>query len=106
MPAFDRRFLVIASLLGLPALAFAARAAGLADVSNQADVNHPDIHDKVGDGSNADPNGANDQGGEIHDIANTPGQSDTSPNADGTAGFANQLETVHGGIGDVNKNAD
>ena len=57
-------------------------------------------------GNNANPNGANDGGGNLHGIANNPGKSGTNPNDDGTAGFANQLETVHGGIGDVNKNAD
>ncbi len=75
-------------------------------VDNQADVNHPDIHDNVGDGSNANPNGANDGGGNLHGIGNNPGQSASNPNDDGTQGFANELESVHGGIGDVNKNAD
>lgn len=79
----------------------------------QADTNHPNIHDKVGQGpgdnANANPNG-NDgngsNGGQIHGIANNPGQSGDNPNDDGTNGFANELETVHGGIGDVNQNAD
>ena len=85
-------------LVGLPALA------GLADVDNQADVNHPNIHAKVGDGTNANPRGANDNGGGLHGIANVPGQSGADPR-DGRPGFADQLETVHGGIGDRNRNA-
>ena len=79
--------------------------AGLDDVDNQADVNHPDIHDNVGDGSNANPEGANDGGGNLHGIANTPGQSGTNP-SDNARGFASELNTVHGGINDVNKNVD
>lgn len=75
------------------------------DVHNQADINHPNIHDKVGDGSNANPRGANNKGGQLHGIGNNPGQSNSSPR-DGAPGFADQLETVHGGIGDVNKNAN
>ncbi|WP_223426948.1 hypothetical protein [Tateyamaria pelophila] len=82
------------------------------DVKTQADINHPDIHDKVGQGpgdnANANPNGNNgnaSNGGQIHGIANVPGQSDADP-ATGEPGFADQLETVHGGIGDKNKNAD
>ncbi len=72
-----------------------------------ADTIHPDIHDKVGrgDATNANPNGANANGGNIHGIGNVPGQSDADP-ADGRAGFADQLETVHGGIGSKNRNAD
>ena len=81
-----------------------AAAAGLADVDNQADVNHPDIHDKVGDGTNANPNGQTNDGGGIHGIGNVPGQSDNDP-GDGAPGFADQLGGVHGGIGDVNPNA-
>ena len=87
------------------ALASPAFAQGLDDVDNQADINHPDIHDKVGDGTNANPNGKTDDGGGIHGIGNVPGQSGADP-ADGEPGFADQLETVHGGIGDVNQNAD
>lgn len=76
-----------------------------------ADTLHPNIHDKVGNGpganSNANPNGNNGQGsngGAIHGIGNVPGQSGTDP-SDGEPGFADQLETVHGGIGAKNKNA-
>ena len=95
--------------LGLAAAALmvataAANAAPPDHVNNQADINHPNIHDKVGTGANANPNGANGNGGQIHGIGNNPGQSDADP-ADGKPGFADQLETVHGGIGDVNKNA-
>jgi len=80
-------------------------------IPNQADVNHPNIHDKVGGGkngprANANPNGNTDRGGDIHGIGNNPGQSDTNPNDDGTPGNANELGDMHGGIGDVNKNVD
>lgn len=94
----------IAAIFALSLTASAAFGAGLDDVDNQADVNHPDIHDKVGDGTNANPNGQTNDGGGIHGIGNVPGQSDASP-ADGEPGFADQLETVHGGMGDVNKKA-
>lgn len=76
---------------------------------NQADVNHPNIHEKVGSANgnaNANPNGANANGGNIHGIGNNPGQSGSKPNDDGVPGQANELETMHGGIGDVNKNAN
>ena len=76
---------------------------------NQADVNHPDIHDKVGaanGNANANPNGVNENGGNIHGIGNNPGQSNSNPGDDGVPGQANELESMHGGIGDVNKNAD
>ena len=74
-------------------------------VVTPADTIHPNIHQKVGTGANANPNGANANGGQIHGIGNNPGQSDADP-SDGAPGFADQLETVHGGIGSKNKNAD
>ena len=95
---------VIAAAVLVCALGGGAVARGLDNVNNQADVNHPDIHDKVGDGTNANPNGRTNDGGGIHGIGNVPGQNGTKPNADGVAGFANQLDNVHGGIGDVNQN--
>lgn len=72
-----------------------------------ADTIHPNIHSKVGrgDGTNANPNGANAGGGNIHGIANVPGKGGDNPNADGTRGQANELQTIHGGIGAKNKNA-
>lgn len=73
-------------------------------VVTPADTIHPNIHTKVGTGANANPNG-NGDGGQIHGIANVPGQSGANP-ADGKPGFADQLETVHGGIGAVNPNAE
>ena len=75
-------------------------------VVTTADVLHPNIHQKVGkgDATNANPNGANANGGNIHGIANVPGKKGINPNDDGVAGFANQLNTVHGGIGDKNQN--
>ena len=85
-------------------------AAGTANdgLATPADVIHPNIHQNNGPGNNANPNGNNNQngnGGNMHGIANNPGQSGTNPNDDGVAGFANELATVHGGIGTVNKNA-
>ena len=76
------------------------------DLETPADVIHPNIHQNNGPGQNANPNGANDGGGNMHGIANNPGKSGVHPNDDGENGFSNQLETVHGGIGEVNKNAD
>ncbi|MBV1903718.1 MAG: hypothetical protein KUG58_08795 [Marinosulfonomonas sp.] len=93
--------------LTLTAAAFSTTSAlaGVADVSTPADVIHPNIHQNVGGGNNANPNGANDGGGNLHGIANVPGQSDADP-ATGEPGFADQLGTVHGGIGSKNKNAN
>ena len=79
--------------------------AGVGDVDNIADIIHPDIHQNVGDGTNANPGVGNDDGNGLHGIADVPGQDGNSPNADGTNGFANELETVHGGISEVNQNA-
>lgn len=70
-------------------------------VVTPADTIHPNIHQNNGPGQNANPNGANDGGGNMHGIANVPGQSGADP-ADGAPGFADQLETVHGGIGAYN----
>ena len=75
---------------------------GVADVSNIADVIHPNIHQNVGGGNNANPVGANDGGGNLHGIANVPGQGGGTPQ---TGGFAGNLTTVHGGIDAVNPNA-
>ena len=86
-------------------LAGSVAAADVADVDNIADVIHPNIHQNVGDGNNANPGVGNDNGNNIHGIANVPGQEDTNPNDDGEAGFANELETVHGGISEVNPNS-
>ena len=81
--------------------------AGVRDVVNVADTLHPNIHQNVTGGNNANPNGKSPQGGaNLHGIGNNPGQNGTNPNDDGTNGFANQLETVHGGIGAKNQNVD
>jgi len=95
-----------AALTGFAVQALAV--GGKAAPETPADTIHPNIHQKVGngDGTNANPNGANANGGNIHGIANTPGQTGTNPNDDGTNGFANQLENVHGGIGAYNPNAN
>jgi hypothetical protein len=96
--------------IGTAALAIAlgvtAASAAPKKTDTPADTLHPNIHSKVGqgDGTNANPNG-NGNGGRIHGIANTPGQSGADP-AEGRPGFADQLETVHGGIGAKNKNAN
>ncbi|NKB26958.1 MAG: hypothetical protein GKR99_05125 [Rhodobacteraceae bacterium] len=94
----------IAVATALTSFAFAAQAKPT-NVNTPADTIHPNIHSKVGTGANANPNGANANGGNIHGIANNPGQSGADP-SDGAPGFADQLETVHGGIGSKNKNAD
>jgi len=98
------KFLLVTALVALPAVAIAAPT----KTDTPADTIHPDIHSKVGrgDGTNANPNGANANGGNIHGIANVPGKSGDNPNADGIRGQANELETMHGGIGSRNKNAD
>ena len=83
-------------------LAGSIAAADVADVDNIADVIHPNIHQNVGDGTNANPGVGNDNGNGLHGIANNPGQSGDKPNDDGTNGFANELNTVHGGIDEVN----
>ncbi len=75
------------------------------DLQTPADVIHPNIHQNNNGSNNANPNGANDGGGNMHGIANNPGQSGTNPNDDGTNGFANQLQNVHGGIGAYNPQA-
>lgn len=79
--------------------------AGVGDVVNIADTIHPNIHQNVGDGTNANPGVGNADGNGLHGIANVPGQNGDNPNNDGVNGFANELETVHGGIGAVNGNA-
>ena len=96
----------ILAVIALAAFSVTSATAGVKDVSNIADVLHPNIHQNVGDGNNANPNGVSPAGGaNLHGIGNNPGQSGTNPNDDGTAGFANQLQNVHGGIGAKNKNA-
>lgn len=75
------------------------------DLETPADVIHPNIHDNNGPGQNANPNGANAGGGNMHGIGNVPGQKGINPNDDGVPGFANQLTTVHGGIDSKNPNA-
>ena len=99
--------------LAAAGLIFAALPAigGVRDVDTPADVNHPDIHDKVGGGQdgarrNASPNATNDRAGGLHGIGNNPGQSGSKPGDDGTPGQANELGTMHGGIGSKNKNVD
>ena len=98
------KYLATVALIALPL------AVGAAPQNNDtpADTIHPNIHDKVGqgDGTNANPNGANANGGNIHGIANAPGKGGDNPNDDGVNGQANELETMHGGIGDYNKNSE
>ena len=106
------------TLLILTLVGFALASGGVAEAgkkndqpNNQADTNHPNIHDNVGGGKdgprgNANPNDANDRGGNLHGIGNNPGKGGDNPNDDGTPGQANELEDMHGGIGDVNKNVD
>jgi len=70
-----------------------------------AQIIHPNILANNGPGQNANPNGANDGGGNLHGIANVPGKGGDNPNDDGVNGQANELETMHGGIGQYNPNA-
>jgi hypothetical protein len=66
-------------------------------VVTPADTIHPDIHHNVGNG------GANPATGNLHGIDNVPGQNGAHPST-GDNGFADQLNTVHGGIGAYNPN--
>ncbi|MGP6087689.1 hypothetical protein [Antarctobacter jejuensis] len=93
-----------ALLIMIPALAWAAPQ----NTNTPADTIHPNIHSKVGGGDalNANPNGVTPNGGQIHGIANNPGKSGSRPNEDGVRGQANELGTMHGGIGSKNKNVD
>ena len=103
-------------LLGaLAGLALAASvgiaAAGNGGTNNDgldtpADEIHPAIHANNNAGNNANPNGVSDGGGNMHGIANVPGQNGANDPGQGAPGFADQLETVHGGIGAYNPNAD
>ena len=83
-----------------------AEGAPKAGLDTPADTIHPGIHGKVGqgDGTNANPNGANENGGNIHGIANVYGKNGNHPK-DGAPGFADELTNVHGGIDAYNKNA-
>jgi len=85
-----------------------AFAAGGGGNSNDSPANtiHPNINQNNGPGQNANPNGVNDGGGNMHGIGNNPGKSGSKPNDDGVKGQANELETMHGGIGNYNKNAN
>lgn len=94
----------ILAAIALAAFNVTPSFAGVADVTNIADTLHPNIHGNVTDGNNANPNGVSPAGGaNLHGIVNVPGQSDAEP-GDGEPGFADQLNTVHGGISEVNKN--
>lgn len=78
--------------------------AGVANdnLETPADIIHPDIHQNNNAGDNANPNGNNNpngSGGNIHGIANVPGQND---DVSAKGGFVDQLATVHGGIGEYN----
>jgi hypothetical protein len=96
-------------IAAMAAALFATTAeAAPAGVDTPADTIHPNIHQNLTNqtGANANPNNVSPtNGGNLHGIGNTPGQADINPNDDGVAGFANQLQTVHGGIGAYNKNA-
>ena len=97
--------LIVVLLMSFPA--FAGNGGTNNDgLNTPADVIHPNIHQNNNAGNNANPNGANAGGGNMHGIANVPGKLGINPNDDGTNGFANQLNTVHGGIGTVNANVD
>lgn len=103
---------VSAGLLSGPALAGNGKGGNNNDgLDTPADTIHPNIHQNNNEGNNANPNGNNPQsgnfadgtgGGNMHGIGNTPGQLGINPNDDGVSGFANQLNTVHGGIGAYN----
>ena len=94
---------VATAMAGFAVPAVAANASG-----TPADTIHPNIHSKVGQGAgnnaNANPNGANANGGQVHGIGNVPGKNADSNN-DGVPGFANELDNVHGGISNYNKRA-
>ena len=93
---------IVATLMaGLFATAAEAKPDGVVTI---ADTLHPNIHTTLTNNSksNASPNG-NGNGNNLHGIANNPGQSGADP-SDGAPGFADQLESVHGGIGAVNPN--
>lgn len=65
---------------------------------------HPNLRGKEA-GQNASPKDSNQAVPHLHNIPGNPGQSGIKPGDDGTPGFANQLESVHEGIGTVNPNA-
>jgi hypothetical protein len=93
---------IVAALIAVFATGAFAAPTG---VVTPADTIHPNIHTKVGqgDGTNANPNNANANGGRIHGIGNVPGQSGERPNEDSVNGWANTLEDrVHGGIDSKN----
>jgi len=94
------RAAIVATLM----VGFIATAAEAKPNDTPADVIHPNIHQNNGPGQNANPNGSNDGGGNMHGIGNNPGQDGTNPNDDGVSGFANSLNTVHGGMNTKNKN--
>ena len=95
----------ILAAIALAAFNVTPSFAGVTDVTNIADTLHPNIHQNVGDGNNANPNGVSPQGGaNLHGIGNVPGQDAEVDPGDGEPGFADQLNTVHGGISEVNKN--
>lgn len=103
--------LIALSLLLFATVLFANNGKGNGGTKNDnlqtpADVIHPNIHANNNAGNNASPNGSNAGSGNMHGIANNPGKSKSKPNDDGVKGFANELGTVHGGIGSKNKNVD
>ena len=105
---------VSAGLLSAPAQAGNGKGGNNNDgLDTPADTIHPNIHKNNNEGNNANPNGKNPNsgvfadgtgGGNMHGIGNNPGQKGINPNDDGVKGFADDLETVHGGIGLKNPN--
>jgi hypothetical protein len=98
---------LIASIAAGFVVATLAAAPGAAQSSIDAPENPAtDHHGLPGNnpgfgGSSANPQGQGaNGGGGIHGIDNVPGHNpDNHPGADGVAGFASQLGTVHGGLG-------
>ena len=97
-----RTFLSIAAI---PALLLAGPAlAAPQNTGTPANEIHPQLLEKVGqgDGTNANPNGVNPNGGDLHNINAVNGHDGDNPNDDGVNGQANELDEIHGGVSGVN----
>lgn len=86
----------------LSAAAFSATAQSKRDAPVTPATHHHGLpnNNPAFNGGSANPNGVGKNGGgNIHGIANVPGQNPDNHPSNGKPGFKDQLGTVHGGLG-------
>jgi hypothetical protein len=94
------KFTLVAAIALVPALQAAAQTSRDAPVTPATHHHGLPNNNPAFNGGSANPRGeGRNGGGNIHGIANVPGQNADNHPSQGEPGFRDQIGTVHGGLG-------